>query len=108
MTEIHREENGLAMSSRNIRLSYEQRNRAGFIYSALLQLKSNLKYLDINEALIKAKESILKEAGAKIEYLTIVEPDTLAQIEKIDQERSAIALVVVNYFGVRLLDNIYL
>jgi pantothenate synthetase len=73
-----------------------------------LQLKSNLKYLDINEALIKAKESILKEAGAKIEYLTIVEPDTLAQIEKIDQERSAIALVVVNYFGVRLLDNIYL
>jgi pantoate--beta-alanine ligase len=108
VTEIHREENGLAMSSRNIRLSYEQRNRAGFIYSALLQLKSNLKYLDINEALIKAKESILKEAGAKIEYLTIVEPDTLAQIEKIDQERSAIALVVVNYFGVRLLDNIYL
>ena len=64
--------------------------------------------MDINEALIKAKESILKEAGAKIEYLTIVEPDTLAQIEKIDQERSAIALVVVNYFGVRLLDNIYL
>jgi pantoate--beta-alanine ligase len=108
VTEIHREENGLAMSSRNIRLSYEQRNRAGFIYSALLQLKSNLKYLDINEALIKAKESILKEAGAKIEYLTIVEPDTLAPIEKIDQERSAIALVVVNYFGVRLLDNIYL
>jgi pantoate--beta-alanine ligase len=108
VTEILREENGLAMSSRNIRLSEEQRKSAGFIYSALLQLKKNVKYLDLKEALEQARETLLKEDNTKIEYIAVVDPSTLLPIEKMDENKTAIALVVVNYFGVRLLDNLYL
>lgn len=108
VTEILREENGLAMSSRNIRLSEEQRKSAGFIYSTLLQLKENIKYLDINESLALAKETLLNRENTKIEYLTIADPETLLPIEKMGNSKAAIALVVVNYFGVRLLDNLYL
>ncbi len=108
VTEILREENGLAMSSRNIRLSEEQRKSAGFIYSALLQLKKNVKYLDLKEALEQARETLFKEDNTKIEYIAVVDPNTLLPIEKMDENKTAIALVVVNYFGVRLLDNLYL
>lgn len=108
VTEILREENGLAMSSRNIRLSEEQRKSAGFIYSTLLQLKKNIKSVDLNEALEQARETLLKEDNIKIEYLVVVEPETLLPIKKMEENKPAIALVVVNYFGVRLLDNLYL
>ncbi len=108
VTDILREENGLAMSSRNIRLSEEQRKSAGFIYSALLQLKNNVKHLDLNEALKQAKETLLNKDNATIEYIAVVEPETLLPIKKMDENKCAIALVVVNYFGVRLLDNLYL
>ncbi|MFM9945404.1 MAG: pantoate--beta-alanine ligase [Bacteroidia bacterium] len=105
---ILREENGLAMSSRNIRLTIEQRNKAEFIYKTLLDLKENIKIMSYNEAIEKGKESILKNEGAIVEYLTIVDAETLLPIESIKDIECAIAWVVVNYFGVRLLDNIYL
>ena len=43
-----------------------------------------------------------------IDYLTIVNPQTLLPEESLTTENSSLALVVVNYFGVRLLDNIYI
>jgi len=108
ITKILREENGLAMSSRNIRLSDEQRESAGFVYLTLLQLKNDLKLMSINEALNLAKKSYLNQEGAIVEYLTIVDCNTLLPIETVLNNPSAIALVVVNYFGVRLLDNMFI
>ena len=105
---ILRDENGLAMSSRNIRLNNEQREHASFIYNMLLQLKEDVKVLTIKDALIKAENVLLKEEGVQIDYLTIVNPQTLLPEESLTTENSSLALVVVNYFGVRLLDNIYI
>lgn len=105
---ILREKNGLAMSSRNIRLSAEQRERASFIYKMLLQLKEDVKSLPLKEALNKAENILLKNEGVQIDYLTIVNQQTLVPEETLNLGKSSVALVVVDYFGVRLLDNIYL
>lgn len=105
---ILREKNGLAMSSRNIRLSAEQREQASFIYKMLLQLKEDVKSLPLKEALNKAENILLKNEGVQIDYLTIVNQQTLVPEETLNLGKSSVALVVVDYFGVRLLDNIYL
>ena len=105
---IFREKNGLAMSSRNIRLSAEQRERASFIYKMLLQLKEDVKSLPLKEALNKAENILLKNEGVQIDYLTIVNQQSLVPEETLNLGKSSVALVVVDYFGVRLLDNIYL
>lgn len=106
--EILRENNGLAMSSRNRRLNKEQFNNAGFIYRALLQLKEDTKIMPLNRAINNAKETILKTKGAQIEYLTVVDPQTLIELKTTTKDNPGIILVVVNYFGVRLLDNMYI
>lgn len=105
---ILREKNGLAMSSRNIRLSAEQREQASFIYKMLLQLKEDVKSLPLKESLNKAENILLKNEGVQIDYLTIVNQQTLVPEETLNLGKSSVALVVVDYFGVRLLDNIYL
>ena len=64
--------------------------------------------MTIKDALIKAENVLLKEEGVQIDYLTIVNPQTLLPEESLTTENSSLALVVVNYFGVRLLDNIYI
>ncbi len=106
--EIVREPNGLAMSSRNSRLSEVQRESAGFIYESLLQLKLDVKNLPLQPAIEKAKKSMTIDEAAHVEYLVIADSSSLSSIEHIADSNKAIALVVVNYFGVRLLDNIYL
>lgn len=106
--DILREKNGLAMSSRNSRLTKEQQNTAGFIYEALVKLKSDSETMPLADALLIANERILKYKGATIEYLTVVDPNTLMPIERISHNNEGLILVVVNYFGVRLLDNMYL
>ncbi len=106
--EIIREDTGLAMSSRNIRLSEENRSKAAFIYKTLLKLKSNVKYMPLPEAIEKAKVEILENEETKLEYLEVTNPATLLPLNAIPSDSNALALVVVNYFGVRLLDNIFL
>ena len=108
ISEIVREDTGLAMSSRNIRLSEEHRNKAGFIYKTLLQLKSDVKNMPLHEAIEKAKAQILKNEETILEYLEVTDPETLMPLNAIPINGQVLALVVVNYFGVRLLDNIFL
>ncbi len=106
--EIIRETNGLAMSSRNSRLTDEQLKNAGFLYESLLQLNMDVRTLPLSLAIQNAKKSMSHREGVKIEYLEIADRKTLNALETIDQNSEAIALIAVNYFGVRLLDNLFL
>lgn len=108
ISEILREENGLAMSSRNIRLSDENRKKAGFIYKTLLHLKSNAKIMPLTIAIEQAKSEILQNEETILEYLEVTDPENLSPLKALPANGKALALVVVNYFGVRLLDNIFL
>jgi len=105
---ILREPNGLAMSSRNIRLSDAYRQQSGFIYAALCKLKQNCAKMTSTEALTIARNDIEGQEGAVIEYFEIVNAENLQTIQSIRKNELAIALLVVNYHGVRLLDNLYL
>lgn len=105
---IIREPNGLAMSSRNERLSPAGRKKAGFVYQALLQLKEDVKTLPLTVAIQTAKNEIMRHEGAVIEYLEVVDGIHLSPLKYIEESRKPVALVVVRYEEVRLLDNILL
>jgi pantoate--beta-alanine ligase len=102
-----REENGLAMSSRNTRLSEKGRSVAGFIYSSLLiaqKASSNL----IPENVRKEVFSIFKDNQTiELEYFDIVHPKTLESLSQ-TWVPGATACIVAYSEGVRLIDNLEL
>jgi pantoate--beta-alanine ligase len=106
--DIYREPNGLAMSSRNIRLTPQQREEAGFIYNELLHLKSLLGSKPLSEAVEIVGTDITNQHPVKLEYLVVVNKNTLQPIEDSSDYSNAVALIAVNFNGVRLLDNILL
>jgi pantoate--beta-alanine ligase len=104
-----RESSGLAMSSRNSRLSDEQRQRASVIYQALKQAEKAFEKgeRDASDLEKIVREEIQSEPLAKIDYVAVVDSETFRQIDKIE-DREALILVAVNFAGVRLIDNIAL
>ena len=105
---IKREPHGLAMSSRNIRLSAKGRNNAAFIYKALLRLKEDVEEMKLEEAVTKAKQFISAQKGARIDYLLAVDAVTLDEVKGINDASNIAVVTVVEYEGVRLLDNVIL
>lgn len=103
---IIREENGLAMSSRNALLSDEERQKAAIIYQALREAKIAAKNGERNALNLEqiVRNKIETEPLAKIDYIAIVDNDTLEPIEKIGE--NAVLIAVAAKFGnVRLIDN---
>lgn len=105
---IAREANGLAMSSRNVRLSETERKRSCFIFKALEQLSRDSASKPLSDALNEARNRLSAEAGATLEYLEAVNTLTLKPVHNLNEAPEVIALTVVQFGGVRLLDNIYL
>ena len=95
---IMREPDGLAMSSRNVRLSPVQRTSATAIYQALLQLKEG--------ATAGQATAFLEKEGFRVDYVSIADPVTLEPID--EKVRPAIALVAAFMGEVRLIDNMSL
>ena len=104
---IKREPGGLAMSSRNIRLSNNGRKKASFINESLKLIKNNFREIGLSNSVDLAKKYILKNENAKLDYLVVAEKDTLRGVETYENKK-LVVLTAVNYEGVRLLDNIIL
>lgn len=102
-----REPGGLAMSSRNIRLSDNGRKKASFINESLKLIENNFREIGLSNSIDLAKKHILKNENAKIDYLVVAEKDTLKGVETYENKK-LVVLTAVNYEGVRLLDNIIL
>lgn len=101
-----REEDGLALSSRNKHLNTEERLSALSIHNSLLRAKSmyssNVKN---SKQIIEEMTAILKGAKhTKVEYVSIVNPDTLEDVSLINGR--AVAVVAVWVGNTRLIDNI--
>ncbi len=104
---IVREESGLAMSSRNSRLGDEERQKASIIYEALREAKVLIKNGERNTIRIaeKVRQIIQSEPLARIDYVAVVDNETLAPVEKIGE--NAVLVAVAVWFGnVRLIDNL--
>ena len=101
-----REESGLAMSSRNARLSADERQKASIIYQALRAAKLSVKEGERNALRIQeiVREKILAEPLANLEYVAVVDADTLEPVEKI-HENAVLIAVAVNFGETRLIDN---
>lgn len=100
-----REPNGLAMSSRNIRLDASQKKEATLIYRALKEAK-NLFFqkIPIREINYEIKE-IFAKSPLDLEYFTIADERLLIKAEKIEPSKKYRAFIAAYLLGVRLIDN---
>lgn len=105
---IVREKSGLAMSSRNERLSPEGRKQAAFIYSVLQEAQKLFTTASVAEVEAFVKEQFSQKEGFDLEYFTITKADTLEEITEKDPSESYRAFITVYVEGVRLIDNIAL
>ena len=104
---IIREPHGLAMSSRNERLSVEDRQVAKVLHEALLEAKQNLANKNM-ETLKKVAQEKIETAGLKLDYFEIADANTLLSIESTDQSTEIVACVAAYLKDVRLIDNMIL
>lgn len=106
---IVREESGLALSSRNTLLSDEEHLKASVIIEALREAKIAYKKGERNAAHLAeiVKNRIETAPLAQIDYVVVVDRETLQTIEKIGDEETLIAAAVA-FGGIRLIDNVIL
>lgn len=102
-----READGLAMSSRNMRLTAEQRKTAVTIYNCLLSIKKNIKPGNTN-GLEQETISMLEKAGFKIDYAEIADANNLSPVNHWDGKQKTVALIAAFLDEVRLIDNMLL
>uniref|UniRef100_A0A832IKT5 Pantothenate synthetase n=1 Tax=Fervidobacterium pennivorans TaxID=93466 RepID=A0A832IKT5_FERPE len=101
---IVREEDGLAMSSRNVYLSPEERKEATRLYKSLLKAKELIESGERDVQKIKREMlKILDHPLLKVDYVEIVDEETLRPVEKI--ERKVIVALAVFVGKARLIDN---
>jgi len=105
---IVRENDGLAMSSRNAYLNPEQRRQALVLHRSLMRVQSaaDLGEFEAAQLISLAKQVIGEEPGVRLDYFAIVDPDTLDPIENIS--RGALAAVAAFVGTTRLIDNVLL
>ncbi len=104
--EIVREESGLAMSSRNERLTPELRQNAAEIYNFL---KKSLKQTDILGPLQLTRyviNNINANENIEVEYFEIVDDNTLQPVQKWREAEHITGCIAVYAGGIRLIDNI--
>jgi pantoate--beta-alanine ligase len=103
-----REENGLAMSSRNRRLSPEMKETATKIVKTLIEMKRRSPVVPYSELETWAKNELHEAGVIDVEYLRIVKTSDLLSPNSDQQNEQCIALVAAWIGGVRLLDNMIL
>jgi pantoate--beta-alanine ligase len=102
-----REEDGLAMSSRNVRLDTAARKAAPFINSSLRKGKDlilNGTSPEDTKRIITA--DFAARAEFELEYFEIVDFETLESIERYDNHRKTALVTAAHLGGVRLIDNV--
>lgn len=98
-----REENGLAMSSRNKRLNEAEKEAALVIFDVLCYLKDNIFELGI-PALKQGGENKLTSKGFKVDYIEITD-EILNPIKNAEKNQTTVALIAATIGDVRLIDN---
>ena len=101
-----REENGLAMSSRNVFLSPKERQAAAVIYQALRETKLAFQNGERDAAVLTniITEKINREPLARLEYVAVTDADNLQPLARIETEIVLISLAV-RFGSTRLIDN---
>ena len=101
-----REKDGLAVSSRNSYLNKEERYAATVLYESLEKAKQLIMEGNRDPALVasKMKDLIKAKSLAEIDYVAVVDPETLQKVERIGKE--VLVAVAVKIGEIRLIDNL--
>lgn len=103
-----REEDGLAMSSRNVRLSKEGRRKAVALYNTLLRIKAHAFEETLSSLIHDANKELLASGFEKIDYIAIADATTLQPLTLLNESSNAVVLAAAFLDGVRLIDNMLL
>ena len=103
---IIREKDGLAMSSRNTRLSREERKLAPFIYDTLVQARDRMETLSPAQVKEWVRFQFDNQPSLRLEYFEIVEDKGLTPINDWDEKVNKVACLAVHLGDVRLIDNL--
>lgn len=103
-----REVDGVAMSSRNVYLTPEQRMQAPVLHRSLMRVQATADRGESDAAKLAeaGKQVIAEEAGARLDYFVVVDPETLDPLANVS--RGALVAVAVYFGATRLIDNILL
>lgn len=104
----HRETNGLAMSSRNSRLTSQERDAASIIFQILCAVKNKIGKIPLKAIDQWVSEQFEKHPLFKLEYFTIANEETLKKISEISPQKNYRAFIAVYAREVRLIDTISL
>ena len=102
-----REEDGLAMSSRNVRLTETQRKEATIIYETLTKVKEWFKVISVEEIKLRVLE-IFRNSNFELEYFVIADEKTLKETDYFYKDKNYRAFIVAYADDVRLIDNMHL
>ncbi|WP_445714667.1 pantoate--beta-alanine ligase [Flavobacterium sp.] len=105
---IHREANGLAMSSRNERLSVLAKEKAAIIYQILLRAKDVFQTHSAEETTKYVENEFKKHAEFELEYFEIAEETTLLPISVKESNKKYRGFIAIFIENIRLIDNISL
>ena len=105
---IFREKSGLAMSSRNERLSPEARKKAALIFEILTKAKEIFQTETIKETIKFVEKSFKKHPEFELEYFEIADEETLLSAETKDVTKKYRGFIAVFIEKIRLIDNISL
>jgi pantoate--beta-alanine ligase len=103
---IVREEDGLAMSSRNMRLSVQERENALEISRTLYKSRTFASRHTVGETQKFVEDAIAHAPGLQLEYFAIVDGNTLQTVERWEASDNVVGCITVFCGDVRLIDNI--
>jgi len=103
---IVREDDGLAMSSRNERLTIEQRKISSEIYRILKESAEKYKTIPLKNIKQWVEDEVTKINQFKLEYFEIADSVTLQSITDYTDGKKIMGFIVVNVGDIRLIDNI--
>lgn len=105
---IHREANGLAMSSRNERLSKEERSKASFIFKTISEAAKLFSKKSAQEVSNWVNDQFKKQNTFELEYFEIADEATLIECKRKSKNKKYRAFIAVFVNNIRLIDNISL
>ncbi len=101
-----REASGLAMSSRNMRLNAEGKEKAVAIYQTLSWMKNNLRPGDLSQLFTTASKHLTEAGFTKTDYITLANAQTLEEVQQWDGNTKLVAIAAAFMGEVRLIDNL--
>jgi pantoate--beta-alanine ligase len=103
-----REPSGVAMSSRNLRLTEPEKATAAGIFKLLNYIKEHYVYEDIKALEEYGTNYLLNTGFTKVDYLWIVNAENLEPLTAVEKDTGVVALVAAYINDVRLIDNLML